>query len=130
MKRIFFATLLGCLTLTAVAQIKIGETIGDIPIVTLLNAPVKKTTLSSQRGKVVLIEFWATWCSPCVDAMPHLQALQKQFGNKLQIITVSTEKEKRIRQFFRIDLPIFGLLSIVQIRFARTFLITLFRTAY
>ncbi|TDO24941.1 redoxin family protein [Pedobacter duraquae] len=101
MKRIFLLTLLGCLTLTATAQIKIGESIGNVPIVSLLNAPIKKTDLSSQRGKVVLLEFWATWCGPCVDAMPHLQALQKQFGNKLQIITVSTEKEKRIKQFLQ-----------------------------
>lgn len=48
--------------------------------------------LSSLRGQVVLIDFFATWCAPCIDAMPHLQKLQDRLGPRgLKVIGVSTE---------------------------------------
>lgn len=40
----------------------------------------KKVTLSELRGKVVLADFWATYCIPCVKALPELEALQKKYG--------------------------------------------------
>jgi len=47
--------------------------------------------LSDFRGKVVLINFWTTWCSACVGEMPALVALQKKHGNNLAIIGVSLD---------------------------------------
>src|SRR5437016_12117033 len=46
--------------------------------------------LSDYRGKVVLINFWATWCAPCLAEMPELEKLQKEYQKRgLQIIGVS-----------------------------------------
>ncbi|OKS88606.1 TIGR03435 family protein [Mucilaginibacter polytrichastri] len=92
---IFFISTLGL----ASAQVKIGQQVTDAQVGTLLNAPVKSTGLAALKGKVILLEFWATWCSPCVEAMGHLQKLQKTYAGKFQVITVSTEKEKRVKQF-------------------------------
>jgi thiol-disulfide isomerase/thioredoxin len=36
--------------------------------------------LSEQKGKVVLVDLWATWCAPCIQELPHLQALSEKFG--------------------------------------------------
>lgn len=83
----------------ASAQIKIGENVPDIPLAKVLNTKVKPVGLASLKGKVIWLEFWATWCSPCVDAMQKIQVLQKQFAGRLQVITVSGESEKRIGQF-------------------------------
>ena len=81
------------------AQLKIGETVNNITFKTILNAPVNRADISQFKGKVIWLEFWATWCSPCVAAMPNLQSLQKAYKGKLQVITITSEKEVRIKQF-------------------------------
>jgi thiol-disulfide isomerase/thioredoxin len=47
--------------------------------------------LKALRGKFVLLDFWATWCAPCVLAIPHLIDMQKRDGAKLQIIGISMD---------------------------------------
>ena len=60
----------------------------DFQLHTLEGKPVR---LSDFRGKVVLMNFWTTWCSACVGEMPALVALQKKHGDKLVIIGVSLD---------------------------------------
>lgn len=55
--------------------------------------------LDDLKGKIVVLEFWATWCGSCLEAMPHLKALQKKYDGKLQVITVTDETEKRIKLY-------------------------------
>lgn len=51
------------------------------------------------RGKHLLIEFWATWCSPCRRSIPLLNDLQRRFTNDLVVIGVSDEGEQAVRDF-------------------------------
>ena len=99
MKKLILITSL--LLNTAIAQVKKGETVPDITFKTLLNAPNKQIKLSALKGKVVIIEFWATWCGACLNAMPHLNQLQKAYPKQVQVITVSSESEKRIATFLK-----------------------------
>ena len=59
--------------------------------------------LSSYRGKVVLLDFWATWCDPCREEIPHLVELQNKYGAQgLQIIGVSMDDgPEPVREFFQ-----------------------------
>jgi thiol-disulfide isomerase/thioredoxin len=52
------------------------------PAVSFQNLQGQTETLAQYRGKVVLVNFWATWCEPCRQEMPELIALQNEYGNK------------------------------------------------
>jgi peroxiredoxin len=57
--------------------------------------------LASQRGKVVVLNFWATWCPPCVAEMPSLERLHRSLSPEgVSVVTVSTdEDEAALRRF-------------------------------
>lgn len=58
--------------------------------------------LSDFHGKPVLVNFWASWCAPCVEEMPSLVQLQKHLGDKVTIIAVSEDSnDKPYQQFVR-----------------------------
>ena len=53
----------------------------------------RQISLSEFRGKIVILDFWATWCKPCRLELPHFVALQQEFDeNVLQIIGISLDK--------------------------------------
>jgi uncharacterized protein (TIGR03435 family) len=99
MKKIILLTITVLIALFTEAQVKIGQTIPEIKLPALLNTQTRVNSLIALKGKVIWLEFWGTYCGPCVTAMPQLQQLQKQYSGKLQIIAISMEKEKRIAQF-------------------------------
>ena len=51
------------------------------------------------QGKVVLINFWATWCPPCIAEMPSFQKLYDDYGKKASFFFVTTEKPDRVERF-------------------------------
>src|ERR1700720_1238294 len=53
----------------------------------------KVLTLAGARGKVVLLNFWATWCGPCRAEIPDLIALQQKYKDQLQIIGLTVDDE-------------------------------------
>ncbi|HTS70096.1 MAG TPA: TlpA disulfide reductase family protein [Terriglobia bacterium] len=61
--------------------------------VTMLDG--RHVSLDDLRGKVVLIDFWATWCGPCREALPHIQEIARKFqGQPLVILSVSLDTEE------------------------------------
>jgi cytochrome c biogenesis protein CcmG/thiol:disulfide interchange protein DsbE len=63
------------------------------PGFTLKDVSGGEITLASLRGKPVLLDFWATWCEPCRESMPHVQALHDQFKEKgLMVLGIDTNE--------------------------------------
>jgi uncharacterized protein (TIGR03435 family) len=81
--------------------------IGDIPppltlTKTIQGLPAAEINWEKLKGKVVVLEFWATWCGPCVATIPHLNDLAKQFKNKpVVFISVTSENEDVVRLFLK-----------------------------
>lgn len=62
----------------------------------------RTVSLKDFRGKVVVLNFWATWCPPCVEEMPSLVSLQKDMGSKVTVLAVSMDvDENAYKQFIR-----------------------------
>lgn len=91
------------LSLEAMAQVNlVGKVAPKLGIEKFLQAPTGDKSLSALKGKVVVLEFWATWCAPCVAEIPHLNQLNEEFHDKpVQFISVTDEDEDVISPFLK-----------------------------
>ena len=108
-RRLLFATV-GALLLAAAPlaargagglQAWTGEP--DAPPIKLLTPDGRPLALSDLKGRVVVVNFWASWCEPCVDEMPSMQRLRETLaGEAFEILAVNfQEGEPRIRSFLQ-----------------------------
>jgi thiol-disulfide isomerase/thioredoxin len=67
---------------------------------TLFSYKKEKLALSEFRGKFVIVDFWATFCLPCIADFPKLENLQKRFGDTLQVLLVATDGYVKTKQFY------------------------------
>ena len=67
---------------------------------TFLDQDGQAQALSQWRGKVVVVNFWATWCPPCKEEMPELSEFQQKFANRnVVVLGLSTDDVTKIREF-------------------------------
>lgn len=83
------------------AQLQKGDPAPKIEIGSWLNVPADHApTAESLHGKVVMVEFWGTWCAPCVRAMPRVQQLHERYSARgLVVLAISYEKPEEMKGF-------------------------------
>ncbi len=82
------------------------------PGAALLTGEGEEITLADKRGKVLLVNFWATWCAPCVVEMPYLDEVQARYGSEdFEVVAISMDQriEDAERFYAQNDLTHLGL---------------------
>jgi len=88
---------------SSIAQIeffKAGDRMPDMIIRNIINAPVKELAVNDNRmDKILILNFWGTWCSPCIPEMDNLARLQKANAKNIQVIGISNDLPGRLKKY-------------------------------
>ena len=110
MSRVLVLALLLALAANASAKTPIKLKLGDVAP-QFSRRDLQGHPFDLRRGKVVLIDFWASWCAPCILAIPHLSQLQEKYGARgFQVVGVSMDDSanttKETMQNIRFNYPV------------------------
>jgi len=94
-----------------IKPLNIGDQVPDVAF-NMVNYPTKTAKLSDFSNKLIILDFWATWCTGCLHSYPKMDSLQKKHGDKLQVIMVGTKStgddEQKIKGWFKRTQPVTG----------------------
>lgn len=85
--------------LDKIEPIKIGEKVPDVVMEKITNYDGDTIKLSDFRGKWLILDFWATWCSPCVAMISKMDSLQQMMDDQVQFLSITYEKEETVIPF-------------------------------
>lgn len=87
-----------------VKPLNIGDTLTPTNFTYSVNGQKYTGSLPDKNGKLTILDFWATWCSSCIKALPKIETLQKEMGDRVQFVLVNAKNSGddplKIRNFF------------------------------
>jgi len=92
-----------CLVFPFIAKtqsLQIGQKVPDLLLRHVLNYEDTSLRLSKLKGKAIILDFWGTNCPSCIIAFPKMEALQKQFRDRLQVVLVNDQDLDSTKRFF------------------------------
>jgi thiol-disulfide isomerase/thioredoxin len=81
--------------------IRIGQKVPDMAPEYILNYKSPTAKISDFKGKLVILDFWNTWCGSCIAMIPQMELLQHQFKDKVQFLPVTNQPEGLIKPFLK-----------------------------
>lgn len=95
--KIIAGLLLAGMAGTVQAALKVGDTLPD-----LATFKLEGKLPAELKGKIVIVDFWASWCLPCAESFPVMDELQKKFGDRLVVLAVNVdEKAAKMETFMK-----------------------------
>jgi len=95
-----------------ITPLSIGDTVPDMAMANIINYPTSSANLSSFKGKLLILDFWATWCTSCIKHFPQIDSLQQQYAGRVQLLLVNSKNtggtKEKVQAFFKkrkINLP-------------------------
>ena len=112
MKLIFFIPLALIMNYSAISQsghLKPGDYFPDYILRPIVNAPVKEYDITKQNRKYLVLNFWGTWCAPCIPEMDTLAKLQERNKGLVHIIAISNDATEKLKNYLKKDHQSYGL---------------------
>jgi uncharacterized protein (TIGR03435 family) len=78
-----------------------GEVFPNYLLRPVVNAPSSEIDVWDIKGKYIILNFWGTWCAPCIPEMDSLARLQKTFAGRVQIIGISNDTEVKLKSYLK-----------------------------
>ncbi|EDP95911.1 TlpA disulfide reductase family protein [Kordia algicida OT-1] len=76
----------------------------------LVDSSGKNVNFQEMEGEIILINFWATWCPPCIAEMPNLNKLHKDYGDKIKFLFVANDAVEKVNAYLgknQYNLPVY-----------------------
>lgn len=101
----------------------VGDSVPDLLIAEIINFKGGKARTSDFKNRLLILDFWDTNCSSCVEALPRMDSLQKQFGDKIKILPVSWQDKGLVTKFFKTNKLVknLSLPSVVEDRLLKSY---------
>lgn len=80
-------------------NIQVGSVVPDFTIQVVTSEGTVPVNIKDYRGKVVVLEFWATYCGPCLPAMDHLDKIKSKIPNEVEIFAITDENRQKVVSF-------------------------------
>ena len=88
-------------TLHAQQGYAVNELTDDFQIGKILNSPVASSSFQQLKDRLLIVDFFGTWCVPCVRALPKLSVLQEKYKGQINILLVSEESQLKLENFIK-----------------------------
>jgi thiol-disulfide isomerase/thioredoxin len=79
----------------------LGDSIHNFVLTDVINYKTRNISISDFKGTPLILDFWATWCAPCIKGLPKLDSLQRAYAGKLQIFLITSEDIASIKKFYK-----------------------------
>lgn len=104
MQKVFFIIFISVASIdvhpqSKMIQLQIGDICPDFTLNKIVNYKENNARIGDFKNKLLILDFWATWCQPCIAQFPKINALNKKFDGKVQIMPITYEEEVMVKKF-------------------------------
>lgn len=82
-------------------NLKVGDQLPDFTIPKIIRGNKNSANTSDYKNQLLIIDFWSIYCTGCIEALPKMDSLQKQFGNQIKILPVTFEPKALVENFWK-----------------------------